>query len=89
MARVKTSPIPDGIEVSVAHLVGAADSGFAPVPAIPNLSHWFKSPIQAALARLTAAVETIPDPPRLRAPCDIEYYCACIKPRKRHALCCG
>ncbi|MCZ7938017.1 MULTISPECIES: DNA methyltransferase [Rhizobium/Agrobacterium group] len=61
MARVKTSPIPDGIEVSVAHLVGAVDSGFAPVPAIPNLSHWFKSPIQAALARLTAAVETIPE----------------------------
>lgn len=61
MARVKTAQVPDGIEDSIAHLVSAIDGDSVAVPTIPNLSHWFKLPIQDALARLTAAVDSIPE----------------------------
>lgn len=61
MARVKTSPVPLAIESSISQLCRAMDENTTNVPAIPNIDHWFKGPIQEILARLTAAVNTIPD----------------------------
>lgn len=61
MARVKTHPVPDGIEDSIAQLYRAIDDHSAEVPSIPNLNHWFKVPIQGALARLTAAADSMPE----------------------------
>lgn len=61
IARVKTSPLsPDVLrsaEIITADLDRRKD---VQVPIIPNLNHWFKAPIQLALARLMASIEAAP-----------------------------
>ena len=63
IARVKTAPLPAGIEQAVEQSVERARHiGSAPIPVIPNLDHWFKRPIQSALAACTATIdETSPE----------------------------
>ena len=59
MARVKTAPIPAGVEQASEQVIEHARAHHidsAPVPNIPNLDHWFKRPIQSALAACTVAI---------------------------------
>lgn len=61
MARVKTAPLPSEILQSVNQVLTEADrDASSDVPLIPNLSHWFQSPIQLTLARLTRAISRQP-----------------------------
>lgn len=61
MARVKTAPTPDGVLRSADYVIRQMEAeASVDVPVIPNLSHWFKQPIQVALARLTQAIEATP-----------------------------
>jgi len=61
MARVKTSPLSANVLQSADFVVQQMnESGAIPIPLIPNLAHWFKAPIQVALARLTRAIELTP-----------------------------
>ena len=60
ITRVKTAPMPAGMEQVIQQTIDLArhiDS--APIPAIPNLDHWFKRPIQAALASCRAAIASV------------------------------
>ena len=63
IARVKTSPTPDAISRVIEQTINrAACIDSVPIPAIPNLDHWFKKPVQEALASCTAAIrETLPE----------------------------
>ncbi len=59
ITRVKASPLPEGIEQSLVRVIDQAhrvDS--VRIPTIPNLDHWFKKPIQSALAACMAAITT-------------------------------
>lgn len=65
MTRVKTSPMPSDFEKAAEAVVEQARRVRKPaIPAIPNLDHWFKRPVQNVLAALTDAVETAPAPCR-------------------------
>lgn len=62
MARVKTSPVPARISDSISAVCQMMDETTdITVPSIPNLGHWFEQPIQVALARLTDAVDEMPE----------------------------
>jgi SAM-dependent methyltransferase len=62
MARVKTAALPANILQSADFVVQQMKAGGAVhIPLIPNLAHWFKAPIQDALARLTRAIELTPE----------------------------
>jgi hypothetical protein len=61
IARVKTSPLPVGALASAERVLQLSAAADAVVPAIPNLGHWFKKPIQLALARLMRAIELSPE----------------------------
>ncbi len=62
MARVKTSAVPENISDSISNVCKMMDkTADIAIPPIPNLGHWFKRPIQVALARLTAAVDAMPE----------------------------
>lgn len=62
MTRVKTSPVSENISDSISNVCKMMSrTTEIAIPSIPNLSHWFKPPIQAALSRLTRAVETMPE----------------------------
>jgi site-specific DNA-methyltransferase (cytosine-N4-specific) len=57
ITRVKTSPIPSGIDQAIGQTIDRAHQiSSVPIPAIPNLDHWFKKPVQDALASFTAAI---------------------------------
>ena len=57
IARVKTSPMPEGINQAIEQtLERAVRISSVPIPDIPNLDHWFKKPVQEALASCTAAI---------------------------------
>jgi site-specific DNA-methyltransferase (cytosine-N4-specific) len=57
MTRVKTGPLPDGVPAAIhAVLKHTQLQDDVPVPAIPNLDHWFLRPIQKALAALASAI---------------------------------
>lgn len=60
ISKVKTSPIPAGIEKTVAEVVDNAKSrrDFIPVD-IPNVDHWFKSEVQEAVAALLEAIDSL------------------------------
>ena len=61
MSRVKTAPLPPRFGAVVRDVVSAAHHApRAPVPAIPNLDHWFERPVQRALAALTQAIAGAP-----------------------------
>jgi hypothetical protein len=62
MARVKTAPVPAGLEKSInAVLISARSMRQPAIPDIPNLDHWFMRPVQQSLARLTAAIAEAPE----------------------------
>lgn len=57
IARVKTTPLPAGIEQAAVETVEQARScASATIPSIPNLNHWFEKPVQLALASCTEAI---------------------------------
>lgn len=61
MTRVKTAPLPPGLEEAAHAALEQAKRARKPViPEIPNLDHWFERPIQTALAALTDAIDTAP-----------------------------
>ena len=61
ISHVKTSPTPEDLCAVAALVVDAARSaGSAAVPNIPNLDHWFKAPVQRALAALCGALSDAP-----------------------------
>jgi DNA modification methylase len=61
LTRVKTTPIPDDIETVVHNVVDQARlAPSAIIPAIPNLDHWFKKPVQIALASLIQSIGGAP-----------------------------
>ena len=61
MTRVKTAPLPPGLEGTAQIVVKQAMRMRRPkIPEIPNLDHWFQRPVQDALAALTDAIDTAP-----------------------------
>ena len=57
MTRVKTTPVPTGIERAIEQVIQrTCHIKSPPIPAIPNLDHWFEKPIQEALSTCTAAI---------------------------------
>lgn len=59
ISRVKTSPLPDGLDSSVEKVLAAAQKERRDVPgSIPNIDHWFAKFIQHELASLTHAIST-------------------------------
>ena len=65
MTRVKTAPLPLGLEEAAHALLVRARRVRKPViPDIPNLGHWFERPVQNALAALTEAIDGTPAPCR-------------------------
>jgi len=63
MSRVKTSECPAGFLEQAEDVVAAAERNESPeVPAIPNLDHWFKQPVQVALAALVGAIDSLSRP---------------------------
>ena len=59
ITRVKTAQKPAGIEQEIEQVIDRVRQiDYAPIPAIPNLDHWFKKPIQSALATCTAVIAT-------------------------------
>ena len=62
IARVKTSPAPDGLVVTARELSHAARRNEAPPRwDIPNVDHWFKADVQTAIAALLHALTRISD----------------------------
>ncbi|WP_439813838.1 DNA methyltransferase [Zavarzinia sp. CC-PAN008] len=65
IARVKTAPHCRTMLSSAALVLERLmEKRTVRVPAIPNLDHWFKNPIQLALARLMDAIESMPEADR-------------------------
>ena len=61
MSRVKTATLPPRLDDVVREVVDFAQGASeAPIPAIPNLDHWFERPVQEALAALTQALLAAP-----------------------------
>jgi len=60
IARVKTSPLPDGFDDMVQEVVARARKiKSLPTPDIPNINHWFKPEIQLAVGALA---QTLAEP---------------------------
>ena len=60
IARVKTSSMSQSVLSSASDVIQQLSDSHAEIPAIPNLSHWFKDPIQAELAKLMKAIRGAP-----------------------------
>jgi len=61
ITRVKTSPVPDNAQEIIGHTICRSRSlSDAPIPPIPNLNHWFKKPVQEALAACQVTVAEAP-----------------------------
>lgn len=59
ITRVKTSPMPAGMGWAAEQAIEQArHSSPVDIPDIPNLAHWFKPPVQSALAACTAAISS-------------------------------
>lgn len=57
IAKVKTAPLETGFLESVAKIVAEAkDVKELPFPSIPNIDHWFKKEIQAAVGALASRI---------------------------------
>lgn len=57
ITRAKTAPIPDGLDQAIERAIDRAiQISSVPIPAIPNLDHWFTKPVQDALASCTTAI---------------------------------
>lgn len=62
ITRVKTAPAPSDLEGVALEAVGRAqDRASVKPPRIPNLDHWFLSPVQGALTSLTQAIAEAPE----------------------------
>lgn len=62
IARVKTSPAPDGLVATARELSRAARTNNAPPRwDIPNIDHWFKADVQHAIAALLHALKRVSD----------------------------
>lgn len=58
ITRVKTAPAPSGLAQRAADVAASARrSQHVPVPPIPRLDHWFRVPVQRALAALVTSIE--------------------------------
>ena len=65
ISRVKTSPTPDRVAVSLSAVEAMARDDLTPsLPQIPRLDHWFRPPIQIAIASVVGAIETYGGPAR-------------------------
>ena len=61
MSQVKTESVPPGLGEIARDILGRAQRERDPaIPAIPNLDHWFRRPVQRALAALTSALTAVP-----------------------------
>jgi SAM-dependent methyltransferase len=61
ISRVRTAATPiHPIEIANEVVERAKRMGYAPIPDIPNLDHWFTEPAQDAVARLVAAIARAP-----------------------------
>lgn len=60
ISRVKTSPLSTSAMESAHQVTEKIGSTNSLVPSIPNLNHWFKEPIQRALAPLMNAIDGAP-----------------------------
>jgi len=61
ISRVRTTQVPINAVDAAAEVVERASTmGYAPIPDIPNLDHWFAPPAQDAVARLVAAIGRAP-----------------------------
>jgi site-specific DNA-methyltransferase (cytosine-N4-specific) len=61
ISRVRTVPLPPNAVDSASAVIERAKSLIeVPIPAIPNLDHWFTSIAQDAIARLVAAIDVAP-----------------------------
>jgi site-specific DNA-methyltransferase (cytosine-N4-specific) len=61
ISRVRTAPAPiNALDEATVVVAQAKKMGFAPIPNIPNLDHWFAIPAQDAVARLVAAIRRAP-----------------------------
>ncbi len=59
IARVATSPQPPRLETSARRCAAQArQAPTARIPPIPNLDHWFKQPVQAALASILETIDS-------------------------------
>ena len=57
ISRVKTSPLPEGFAEAVQQVISSARNiRSLPPPDIPNVDHWFKSDVQAAIGALAQSV---------------------------------
>ena len=70
MSRVKTEAVSPDLAEAARYVLDHAQKECDPaIPEIPNLDHWFRRPVQAALAALTHALSAVPsnhrDPLRL------------------------
>lgn len=61
IARVRTAPLTFEATACAEEVVAKAKCiGYAPIPAIPNLDHWFAEPAQNAVARLVQSIKFLP-----------------------------
>ena len=61
MSQVKTESVPPGLGEIARDILARAQRERDPaIPAIPNLDHWFRRPVQKALAALTSALTAVP-----------------------------
>ena len=61
MSQVKTESVPPGLAETARDVLDRAQRERDPaIPAIPNLGHWFRRPVQKALAALTSALTAVP-----------------------------
>jgi site-specific DNA-methyltransferase (cytosine-N4-specific) len=61
ISRVRTAATPiHPIEIASEVVERAKRMGYAPIPDIPNLDHWFTEPAQDAVARLVFAIDRAP-----------------------------
>ena len=61
MSQVKTESVPPGLAETARDVLDRAQRERDPaIPAIPNLDHWFRRPVQKALAALTSALTAVP-----------------------------
>ncbi len=60
ISRVKTSPTPPALLRHADAVLGHADEPIEHRPAIPNVDHWFRPDVQAALQHISAGIHAVP-----------------------------
>jgi site-specific DNA-methyltransferase (cytosine-N4-specific) len=62
ISKVKTTPLSAPLVPLAQAVVQGRHDHLIEIPKIPRLDHWFKPPIQRALAVLASGIKSIPDP---------------------------